>query len=79
MHGSQDLNFVEYKFLKCVFPGFFFYVYIESPNPKEPRRPQTTATENPNLKNPIQDPNPQTTINEQNWEKIIENNPGKKI
>ena len=68
---------------KCVILAkffLFFYVYIESPNPqtkpqKAPHhRLQAISTENPNANNPIQDtdpqnPNPQTTMNEQNWEK----------
>ena len=58
---------------------------METPNPKDQKaplhRPQTTSTENPIPKNLIQDPNPkpQTTINEQNQEKRVKNNPGKLI
>mgnify|MGYP001801069213 CR=1 FL=1 len=56
------------------FPGLFFYVYIESLNPKKTQkaphhRPKTPSTVTPNPKNPIHDPNPQTTIKEQKWEK----------
>ena len=63
------------------FPGLFFYVYIERPKPKNPEGPT------PQAPNPIdwmpqpQKPKirPQTTINDQKYEKIIKNNPGKKI
>ena len=59
--------------MQSFFPGLFFYVYEESPKPnkstKAPsHRPQTPSTENPNPKNPMQDPNPKTTINEQKLE-----------
>ena len=67
---------------KFVFQGLFFYVYIERPNPKKNQMaphhgPQTPSAENPNPKNPLQEPqlqsaNPQTTIYE------IENNLGEK-
>ena len=61
---------------KVLFPRLFFYAYIESSNPKKTKkaphhRHQTQSTENPNPKNPIQDPNPKTTTNEQKWEKRI--------
>ena len=53
------------------FPGLFFYVYIESPNQKKPRRPHTTGPKPHQLKIPTpttqnKTPKPQTTINEQN-------------
>ena len=41
--GNEDL-------LQSFFPGLFFYVYIESPNPKKPRRPHTTGTKPYQLK-----------------------------
>mgnify|MGYP001803345855 CR=1 FL=1 len=60
---------------KILFPGLFFNVYIESPNPKKTKkapdhRPQTPPTENPNPWDPSQDPNPKTTVNEQKSEKV---------
>ena len=43
--------------------------------------PKTTSPENPNPNNPIQEPspNPQTTLNEQNWERNTKNSPWKNI
>ena len=56
------------KIMHHFFPGLFFYVYIESPNPLKPRKPHTTIPKPYQLKTPIQDPTPktETTINEQN-------------
>ena len=34
------------------FPGLFFNVYIEIPNPKKPRRPHTTGPKPQQLKAP---------------------------
>ena len=57
-------------------PELFFYVYVESLDPKKPRRSHTTVpkphqlkrpTLKPQLKTP--NPTPQTTINEQKREK----------
>ena len=50
------------------FPGLFFYVYIERPNPKNHEGP-TPQAQNPINKKPqtqykTPTPNPQTTINE---------------
>ena len=67
------------------FPGLSFYVYIESPNPKEPRIPHTTGPKANQLKTPTprnqsKTPTPtQTAMNEQKCEKIIKNKPGKNI
>ena len=52
----------------------YIYVYIKSPDPKNPRRPHTTrpktpSTENPNPKNPVQAFNPKTP-NHHKWEKM---------
>ena len=59
---SRGLNVVNAPF----FPGLFFYIYIESPNQKNPEGPtpqaQTPSTDNPNPENPIKE-RPQTTIN----------------
>ena len=55
------------------FPGLFFYVYIESPNPKNPAGPTPQApnpinwkhqTQKPDTRPQPQNPKPQTTINE---------------
>ena len=70
---------------KVFFPGLSFYVYIESPNPKEPRIPHTTGPKANQLKTPTprnqsKTPTPtQTAMNEQKCEKIIKNKPGKNI
>ena len=49
------------------FPGLLFYVYIESPNQKKPRRPQTTGPKphqlkapSPKTQNKTPTPKPQT-------------------
>mgnify|MGYP001794685884 CR=1 FL=1 len=60
---------------KASFPGLFFYIYIESPNLKKPRRPHTTGPKPHQLKTPT--PKTQTTMNEQKWEESTKNNPGK--
>ena len=64
------------------FQGLFFYVYMESPSPKNPDGPTPQAPNPINWKPQLQKPNirpqPQTTINEQKYEKVIKNNPGKK-
>ena len=63
---------------------FLVYAYIESPNPKNPKGPTPLATNSsaktptPKIQYKTPTPKPQTTINEQKWEKIIKNNPGKK-
>ena len=86
-YKTPDLTIKWACWTQSFFPGLFFYDYIERPNPKKPRRPHSTgptpqapnpSTESPGPKNLIQDPNPQTTINEQKWEKCIKNNPWKK-
>ena len=55
------------------FPGLFFYVYIESPNSKNPEGPTPQAPnpinwkhqpQKPNIRLQPQNPKPQTTINE---------------
>ena len=55
-------------------PGLFFYVYIESPNPKNPEGPTPQAPnpinwkpqpQKPKIRPQPQNPKPQTTINEQ--------------
>ena len=68
------------------FPELFSYVYIESPNPIKPRKfhipspkPHQQKAPTPKTQNKTPTPKPQTTINEQNLEKFIKNNPGKKI
>ena len=64
-----------------LFPGLFFYVYIESPNPKKRRKLHTTVLKPHQLKRPTPKPNPkpqpqnlnpQTTINEQKKRKNYE-------
>ena len=69
------------------FPGLFLYS-SQSPSPKNPRRPHTTVPKPHQLKTRNkknnsrphpQNSNPQTTINEQKWEKNLNNNTGKKI
>ena len=47
----------------------------EGPTPQDPN----PSTESPNPKNPIQDLNPQTTINVQKLEEIMKNNAGKTL
>ena len=58
------------------FPVLFFHVYVESPDPKKPRRPHTTVPKPHQLKRPTlktqlktPKPQPQTTISEQKREK----------
>ena len=60
------------------FPGLFFYVYIESPNPKTQKaphhRPQTPSTENPNPKTQYKTPTPKPqTPNHHKWAKMRKN------
>ena len=73
----------DYILPQSSFPGLFFFVYIESPKLKiqkaQHHLSQTPSTEILISKNPIQDPNPKTTITEQKCEKSIKNNPGKII
>ena len=62
------------------FPGLFFYGFIEGSNPENPRRSYTTGPKsnwNPQPQKP--NPRPQTTINEQIWEKSVKNTQGKII
>ena len=69
------LNSLDWGYMHAplFFPGLFFYVYIESPIPKKPRRLHTTGPEpqsrKPNIRPQPQSPKPQTPINEQNKEK----------
>ena len=60
---SKSVKSAKYKQIirHLFFPGLFFYVYIASPNPKNPEGPTPQAL-NPSTKNP--NPKPQTTINE---------------
>ena len=62
------------SFRTIFFPGLFFYVYIESPNPKNPEGPTPQALnpinwkpqpQKPKIRPQPQNPKPQTTINEQ--------------
>ena len=73
----------DYILPQSFFPGLFFSVYIKSPKPKiqkaQHHLSQTPSTEILIPKNPIPEPNPKTTINEQKCEKSIKNNPGKII
>ena len=71
---------MRYIYSKVYFPWLFFYVYIESHNPKKPEGSTPLAPKPHQLKTPSQKthsrPQPQTTINEQNekynfWPKII--------
>ena len=69
-------------------PGLLFYVYIESPNPKNPEgltpqdpNPINFKIENPNPNNSIKGTKPQNPNhhnNEQKYENITKNKPGKK-
>ena len=59
----------DYILPQSFFPGLFFSVYIESPKPKIQKAQyhlsQAPPTEILISKNPIQDHNPKTTVNEQ--------------
>ena len=86
-HLKELVNNISYLNRGTIFfPGLFFYVYIESPKPIKPRKLHTPSPKPHQLKAPTPKaqsktptPKPQTTINEQNLEKFIKNNPGKKI
>ena len=41
--GEIQYDFKTFKILHHFFPGLFFYVYIESPNPKNPEDPTPQA------------------------------------
>ena len=62
MHPHPHIDAVRVTVVQSFFPGFILLYYIESPNPKKPRRPNTTGPKPHQLK-------PQATINEQKREK----------
>ena len=60
---NQESDEVKNFAMQSFFPGLFCYDYVLE-SPKAPlHRPPTPSTENPNPKNPIQDPNTKITIN----------------
>ena len=50
--GSDDMCGSPSQMCAPFFPGIFFCVYIESPNPKKPRRPHTKGSNPHQLKTP---------------------------
>ena len=54
---------------KFIFLGLFFYVYMGSPNPKEPRRPRTTSPKPHQTLFPKLNPRPKPP-NHHKWAKV---------
>ena len=66
---GQNVN-MGYKYKMRNFPKIILLCLHKEPQPPKTKkaphhRPQKQSTENPNLKNPIQDPKSKTTTNEQ--------------
>ena len=70
------IRMIKQKYTAPFFPGLFFYVYMESPSPKNPDGPTPQAPNPINWKPQPQNPNirPQPqTLNHHKWAKIWKN------